>query len=298
MKVKSTILSLAVMGVMATGCQNSDEQYSATDFPQDRVIRITTDGSATRAGNSTDNLADLSLTVTNDASTSYSYSNEKMTKSESAWTGPLMLWQNATTPVAVLAYAPYQDTSVFSVLANQSTEADVAASDFVGCYRANFLPVTVAGDDNDVTWKDGKISLKLNHLMFKLKVVVSVGEGFNTEGVGPTDNPITSLTVEGSKLKGTLSTADGTIKMVPVATDNDPASIATCCITYTAATTDTKTGTATYECILLPQTIAAGNFKVIITTVRGTYQWTSNGDTNGDIVFLAGQERTITTTVN
>ena len=196
---------------------------------EDGVIRVTTEVAQTRAGVTTDNLTEFGLTVANAASTTYSYSNVKMTKSVADWNpASQMLWQNATQAVEILAYAPYNSVAdgykTPAALPDQSTEANVMVSDFSLMYNSSFAPET------DLV--DKKVPVTLSHMMAKLDFRIIIGTEFNAEGI-PQTNPISEITVNGTKLKGQLKTDNSAVELL--ITDTDPTDITPYAASYTSS---------------------------------------------------------------
>ena len=267
MKIK--IIMMALVGVVLASCQNDDVVVDNNNFPEDGVIRVTTEVAQTRAGVTTDNLTEFGLTVANAASTTYSYSNVKMTKSVADWNpASQMLWQNATQAVEILAYAPYNSVAdgykTPAALPDQSTEANVMASDFIFMYNSSFVPETALADK--------KILVTLSHMMAKLDFRIIIGTEFNAEGI-PQTNPISEITVNGTKLKGQLKTDNSAVE--PQSTDNDATAITPFEASYTPAADALKNCTAEYEVIFVPQTVTANNFTVTFKIGGKEYEWKS-----------------------
>ena len=197
MNMKIKIIMMALVGVVLASCQNDDVEVDNNNFPEDGVIRVTTEVAQTRVGVTTDNLTEFGLTVANAAGTTYSYSNVKMTKSVADWNpASQMLWQNATQEVEILAYAPYNSVAdgykTPAVLPDQSTDINVKASDFIFMYNSSFVPET------DLVSK--KVPVTLSHMMAKLDFRIIIGTEFNAEGI-PSTNPISDVTGNGEKLR-------------------------------------------------------------------------------------------------
>lgn len=146
MKAIKILTMAALATAVFTSCSNEDE-LAQNNYPMDNVVRIMTsvDGMNTRAsyGNSTAKLSSFGFCINNAGSAKYTYDNIKVTKEGSNWIPAIqMLWQNSTTAVDILAYAPYQETTedangkvnvfgktdyAFSVKADQSNAEDYSS---------------------------------------------------------------------------------------------------------------------------------------------------------------------------
>ena len=140
------------------------------------------------------------------------------------------------------------------VLSNQSTEANIKASDHL--YAQN--------QDDNKTVKD--IELKMEHQMSKLSLELTLGTEYVEE-----QNPITDMQIVGTKRK--VSWSGGYVDEVwGVSAEN----ITPFCVSYTKPTADTKKAKALYEVILAPQTIETGNFGVEFKISDKSYRWYSD----------------------
>ena len=110
----------------------------------------------------------------------------------------------------------------------------------------------------------GKVALNMQHMMSKICITVHLGNEYNANGV-PATNPIATVCIEGSRLKGELTTitpeTDMTYKAVtPTDTNNDASDSTDYCTGYTpAANADAKCH-ALYECRVVPTHITAHPF--------------------------------------
>ena len=143
-----TALAMAVFA----SCSNEDE-LSQSNYPADNVVRImaSMDGMDTRAsyGSSTAKLSLFGFCINNANSTTYTYDNIKVIQENCNWKpATQMLWQNSTTTVDILAYAPYQEGNIgifgktdyaFSVKEDQSNAEDYL-SDLIVYKQTGFKP--------------------------------------------------------------------------------------------------------------------------------------------------------------
>ena len=141
------ILTMAALATAVFASCSSEDELAQSNYPMDNVVRIMTsvDGMNTRAsyGNSTDKLNSFGFCINNAGNTKYTYDNIKITQKNGNWNpATQMLWQNSTTAVDILAYAPYQETTedatgkvkvfgktdyAFSVKADQSNAEDYSS---------------------------------------------------------------------------------------------------------------------------------------------------------------------------
>ena len=110
----------------------------------------------------------------------------------------------------------------------------------------------------------GGISLELDHIMSKITVKLTLG----TEYAGTESNPITSVTAFGALANATYSPAAET----PWSNQSAASEIRL----FPSVEYDTENRTATYEAILVPQTIGANTFGVEIRIGEKTYEWKSS----------------------
>lgn len=277
--MKTKFLTLAILAsLVATGCSKDETTEQPSSFPADGVIRIATsiEGLKTRAGATTDNLTKIGFCVTNGSNSTYSYSNIEMTKSSGVWSSAsMMLWQNATQAVDIVAYSPYQDAVEYTTTtadAQMNVQADQSATDESGIIASDFLAVREASFVPHTDLVDGKISLSLSHLMSKLNLTITLGTEFNV--VGTATNPITDIKIGGTKLKGVFSFSTMTMSVASVG--NDATAVNPFTGAYTAGDADTKGAIANYECIFVPQTVNANDFTVNFKINGKPYEWVSD----------------------
>lgn len=105
------ILTMAALATAVFASCSNDEDLAQSNYPMDNVVRIMTsvDGMNTRVsyGNSTDKLKSFGFCIKNANSEKYTYDNIKVSQKGYNWIpATQMLWQNSTTAVDILAYAP------------------------------------------------------------------------------------------------------------------------------------------------------------------------------------------------
>lgn len=281
--MKTNFLAIATLALIAAGCSTNDETPKQDNFPADKVIRVAPRVDAITRGGTTDaNLTEFALFIDNATDATYSYAAH-MKKEEDVFVSytntvaktPLtMLWQNKTTPVKVVAFAPYYDdgmdlsmTIEAGVHSDQSTAPNVKVSDF--CYFSNSAFDPAADLD-----QNGAMPVTLKHMNAKLIVTVTLGTEFNDAAEGTTVNPISSVAVGETNIRCKFTFADGTqtSSETPEITD-----IKMFNESYTAGSGATTGAKAVYECILVPQTVAAGTFKVSMMIDGVKYTYTVSG---------------------
>ena len=264
---KIQILAMAALAAIFAGCSNNDDEVmkpkeSLKDTPIDVNVLLT--DIQTRAGYDNNNQPTLFYLSIDQAGESYDYTNVVMKYDGSKWVAyesadesavqKQMLWEGSEGNVTVTAATFSLSTSpsyLLSASADQSSDAKLKLSDHL-CYYSNKVQPSASG-----------ISISFDHIMSKLEIALTLRDEFE----GLTD-PITSVMLSGTSLTATYapanadkwsdySTADEVIKTCPL-------------VAY-----DTDARTATYEVILLPQTVAANTFCVTIFIGDKSYEWTS-----------------------
>ena len=264
---KIQILAMAALAAIFAGCSNNDDEVmkpkeSLKDTPINVNVLLT--DIQTRAGYDNTNQPTLFYLSIDQAGDNYDYTNVVMKYDGSKWVAyesadesavqKQMLWEGSEGDVTVTAATFSLATSPsysLSASADQSSDAKLKLSDHL-CYYSNKVQPSASG-----------ISISFDHIMSKLEIALTLRDEFE----GLTD-PITSVMLSGTSLTATYapanadkwsdySTADEVIKTCPL-------------VAY-----DTDARTATYEVILLPQTVAAYTFCVTIFIGDKSYEWTS-----------------------
>ena len=263
---KIQILAMAALAAIFAGCSNNDDEVmkpkeSLKDTPINVNVLLT--DIQTRAGYDNTNQPTLFYLSIDQAGENYDYTNVVMKYENGSWVAyesdaedsaqKLLLWEGSTGNVTVTAATFSLETSPsysLSASADQSSDAKLKLSDHL--YYSNNVEPSASG-----------ISISFDHIMSKLEIALTLRDEFE----GLTD-PITSVMLSGTSLTATYapanadkwsdySTADEVIKTCPL-------------VAY-----DTDARTATYEVILLPQTVAANTFCVTIFIGDKSYEWTS-----------------------
>ena len=264
---KIQIFAMVALATIFAGCSNNDDEVmkpkeSLKDTPIDVNVLLT--DIQTRAGYDNTNQPTLFYLSIDQVGENYDYTNVVMKYDGSKWVAyesadesavqKQMLWEGSEGDVTVTAATFSLATSPsysLSASADQSSDAKLKLSDHL-CYYSNKVQPSASG-----------ISISFDHIMSKLEIALTLRDEFE----GLTD-PITSVMLSGTSLTATYapanadkwsdySTADEVIKTCPL-------------VAY-----DTDARTATYEVILLPQTVAANTFCVTIFIGDKSYEWTS-----------------------
>ena len=284
------ILTMAALATVVFASCSNDDELAQSNYPADNVVRIMTsvDGMNTRAsyGSSTAKLSSFGICINNTSNAKYTYDNIKVTQEGSNWNpATQMLWQNSTTAVDILAYAPYQDGNngifgktdyAFSVQEDQS-KADDYSSDLIAYKQTGFTPGLELNTNKAV-------EVSFTHLLSQLNLTIELRDQFNH------NNNVTEAFVTDVKVNGTIisSKVDFTAPSIGVQVDETQEATAITPQTtgFTEAKNTTDHATFNYSAIVIPQTVTTGNFSISF-KVNGTdYIWTSTSDVN----FVSGMK--------
>ena len=236
----------ALAGIMLAACNNQDEPTANNGSLEGTPIRVTTQvmEAETRAEMGTDDLTEFYFRVTDEGGTTTDYDYfTKMTKGEDGnWTAETseIAWKTANAQVSAVAQktasgweawtqTDYDSGKEVSVLTDQSSsttgtdgypsDENVKASDLL------YMPATVIDPSHPTEGQisnDGKVVVNMKHAFAKLNITVSIG---TAQGGGEATNPITALTVGGTKLKATFKPADATPLTVTEGSSNPTVTI-------------------------------------------------------------------------
>ena len=301
------ILTMAALATAVFASCSNEDGLPQSNYPADNVVRITTsvDGMNTRAsyGGSTAKLSSFGFCINNAGSDKYTYDNIKVTQENGKWNpATQMLWQNSTTPVDILAYAPYQETTedatgkvkvfgktdyAFSVKEDQSNAEDYS-SDLIVYKQTGFTPGTELNASKAV-------DVSFTHLLSQLNLTIELRDQFNQDE----EKPVTSATVTDVKVDGTFIRSKVNFAADPISVQFD--GMATKAITpetvaFTKADKTTDHATFKYSAIVIPQWIRAGVFCISFKVNGNDYIWTSTSDVNfvsgkkHDLLLLVGKD--------
>ena len=301
------ILTMAALATAVFASCSSEDELAQNNYPMDNVVRIMTsvDGMNTRAsyGNSTDKLSSFGFCINNANSTTYTYDNVKVTKDGSNWNpATQMLWQNSTTAVDILAYAPYQETTedangkvkvfgktdyAFSVKEDQSNAEDYS-SDLIVYKQTGFTPGLELNTSKAV-------DVTFTHLLSQLNLTIELRDQFNQDE----EKPVTSATVTDVKVDGTFIRSKVNFAADPISVQFDgmaSKAITPETVAFTKADKTTDHATFKYSAIVIPQWIRAGVFCISFKVNGNDYIWTSTSDVNfvsgkkHDLLLLVGKD--------
>ena len=301
------ILTMAALATAVFASCSNDEDLAQSNYPMDNVVRIMTsvDGMNTRAsyGNSTDKLNSFGFCINNAGSDKYTYDNVKVTKEGSNWIpATQMLWQNSTTAVDILAYAPYQETTedatgkvkvfgktdyAFSVKEDQSNAEDYS-SDLIVYKQTGFTPGLELNASKAV-------DVSFTHLLSQLNLTIELRDQFNQDE----EKPVTSATVTDVKVDGTFIRSKVNFAADPISVQFDgmaSKAITPETVAFKKADKTTDHATFKYSAIVIPQWIRAGVFCISFKVNGNDYIWTSTSDVNfvsgkkHDLLLLVGKD--------
>ena len=284
MKAIKTLAMAALATAVFASCSSEDE-LAQNNYPMDNVVRIMTsvDGMNTRAsyGNSADKLKSFGFCIKNANSEKYTYDNIKVSQKGYNWIpATQMLWQNSTTAVDILAYAPYQETTedangkvkvfgktdyAFSVKEDQSNAED-CSSDLIVYKQTGFTPGSELNTSKAV-------EVAFTHLLSQLNLTIELRDQFNTN-----NNTVTKGFVTDVKVNGTIISSKVDFSASPISVQVDgtqAAAINPETTGFTPAENATAHAVFNYSAIVIPQTVAAGNFSISFKVNNTEYIWTA-----------------------
>ena len=278
----------AMAAAMITSC-STDDELSQSNYPSDNIIRVTAgvNNAKTRAEGQGVTAMDkpFSLTIINKNTEStelakkYTYVDKVFSKSSSGdWAcSETLLWQKATTPVDIVAFAPAQDGKFNGVCDNDR----------------NIKPITYSVADDQSTWSDnndllyyyapsfnpgksldkGKLNIQFNHAFCMIDINVTLGTEFNKPNVLK-ESPIVKVTLGGTKIAANVDVTKAA-SVVTVSETDAPTTITTTKGSFDKAANAEANAISRFSCIAIPQTVAANTFKVSLMTAGKLYEWTS-----------------------
>lgn len=281
----------ALAATMLGSCSNDDDQ-AQSNYPSDNIVRVTAsvNNAKTRAeGAGTPLEEPFSLTIVNNSEenaavgSKYTYVNKIFKKSGSEWIcDETLLWQNATTPVDIVAFAPATDDVTtfqnvyngglkpitYSVHSDQNTYN--SANDLLYFYSPYFVP----GSENGLV--DKKLNMQFSHAFCQININVTLGTEFNKPNI-PSVSPIIEAVLGGTIITASVDVTK-TDGIVTADAKAAPTDIITTKGTFTAPKGDNAVErhcTSSFSCIAIPQEVAANTFKVTLKTADKLYEWTS-----------------------
>lgn len=285
----------AMAAAMITSCSSEDE-LSQSNYPSDNIVRVTAgvNNAKTRADVKYSPMdKPFSLTIVNrntessELAKKYTYVDKVFSKTSGDWAcSETLLWQKATIPVDIVAFAPAQEGKfkgvcdndrnikpiTYSVADDQSTWSD--NNDLLYYYAKDFNPGT--------SLVDKKLNIQFNHAFCMIDIVVTLGTEFNKPEVLK-ESPIVKVTLDGTKIAANVdvknaasgSTTTTAASVVTASETATPITITTTKGTFTKAANEEANAKSCFSCIAIPQTVAANTFKVSLMTAGKRYEWTS-----------------------
>ena len=260
--MKRIIYFVALAALLAGCSKNTQSETPLRDTPIS--VNVLMPEIQTRAGYDESNLPTKFYLSIDQNGTKYDYTNVVMKYEYGKWKAyesdaenapeKLLLWEgsNQNTPVTAATFpldgsAPY----TVSVSDDQSTDEKLKASDYLW-YSDEILP------------SENGISISFCHIMSKVKIEITLGNEYadNTD-------PVTSVAVLNTKTQAHYDPKNGTL----FGNQSDPKAILACKTGY-----NPDTRTASFEVILVPQTVAAGSFGLSILVGDNTYEWFSSAE--------------------
>ena len=205
------------------------------------------------------------------AATSNQADNERFTYNNGAWTpDETIYWKDQSTAADFYAYYPYSESvniaaHPFAVMADQSTEDNFWASDFLWGKATKVSPTKNA------------VPIETNHSLSRILVDIKPGNGFTAESWAAATKSVKICDV---KTSATIDLSTG----IATATGNNGE-----IIPLAAAKTGT---TLSYQAMMIPQ-VVADNSKLVVVTVDGVDYVYRKGFT-----FKANTQHKFTITVN
>ena len=290
MNIKN-IFFAAAAAMALTACSSDDAIETVqqqSQFPEDGVMRFTTNlidptAATTRASFTTSTLNQtgqkIQVKVVNPASATYSYfSNMQYNGTE--WAPETkMLWQNSTQSVEVtalslggsymLSQTRFENGAIgsLSVDPDQSTQALLNAQDVLCMVTKTVNP------QSDLV--GGKIAIDFYHAMTKLDVKLELMDEFFTAGQNTTNISDVKIINIGQAFDiKPMEIVNEKYCYLQVRNGNKP-DVLPMKGDCTDATAAGGHSFATYECIVPPQTIAAGQLTVSFKIGDRSFSWTN-----------------------
>ena len=294
---KIKLLTMAALATAVFASCSNEDGLPQSNYPADNVVRITTsvDGMNTRAsyGNSTAKLSSFGFCINNAGNAKYTYDNIKVTQEGRNWNpATQMLWQNSTTAVDILAYAPYQETTedangkvnvfgktdyAFSVKEDQSNAEDYS-SDLIVYKKTGFKP------ESDLNTNQA-VDVTFTHLLSQLNLTIELRDQFNQDE----KKPVTSATVTDVKVDGTLIRSKVNFAADPISVLRDgqaSTAITPETVAFKKADKTTDHATFKYSAIVIPQKVIAGQLCIKFKVDGTDYIWTGTSD----VEFVSGKK--------
>ena len=308
----ATAALLAAAAALALAGCSSDDEIVNSNYPEDNIVRLTAgvNDMTTRGTYTNSNLKEFGIYIVHPNNYKYSFGNVKATKGEDGkWTtSEQMLWADASTPVAILAYAPYNadytkdadrflddffDENIpqalrFKIPTEQT--ADDKSADILLFNNSKFVP------GNDL--ESQAVNVTFDHALSQLNINIKIGTEFDLPNKLES-NPVSNVKVGRVPIDGDIAVKGGRVSVDQ--TNNSDKYVSPYLSQFTAATgnagREVSNATSTYTCILVPTTRDENTFQVTFSmTINGVtknYSWTSPDR----VTFVSGKSYSLTLTV-
>ena len=280
--MKHQILALAVAALSFTACTNEDNV--SQDYLADTPIKlnVSVDEPTTRAGYSNDLKPDAFwLWVYHDDNHNDKYNYDILAeKVGDTWktydlnayftyqtkNEVTMLWANMTDPVTVNAMVNNNQI-------DESVDFPTDQSDVEQLKKADilYMPIT------QVTPNKAGINVEFQHITSKINLTIELGSEY--EFTDKIDQKITDVKIGGTIAQLSFDYDDKGNYIIKPFSHGKVKSITPLCTGTTPSSNNAGTitkATATYEAILIPQTIESGKFTVSFKVDGKLYEWTYN----------------------
>ena len=282
-----SLAAIALAGMMAS-CQSDDEQTALSQIPQDGVMRFTANlvdpAVQTRAsitGNDLNqNGQQFQVKIVNPNSATYSYFNTVQYDGTEWRSVNRMLWQNdqqmITVTAAYLQGKTFTDNefvggTYLDVAVDQNGQGKLNQQDLLTMPTKNVNP--------QIDLVNGKLVINFYHALSKLDVTLDLANEFYTADPKLNNaSDITEFTIKGTNVSYSfqpMQTANENYGTVDV-TASTAADILAYQSAFTAATDAGQHSHATYEAILVPQQIAAGQLTISFKVGTRSFSWTND----------------------
>ena len=284
MRTKLYMIALAAISMMLGSCSDSNREFSQ-DYLADTPIKlnVSVDEPTTRAGYSNDLKPDAFwLWVYHDDNHNNKYNYDILAeKVGDTWktydlnayfanqtkNEVTMLWANMTDPVTVNAMVNNNQIEIESVdfPTNQSDVEQLKKADIL------YMPIT------QVTPNKAGINVEFQHITSKINLTIELGSEY--EFTDKIDQKITDVKIGGTIAQLSFDYDDKGNYIIKPFSDGKVKSITPLCTGTTPFSNNAGTITkakATYEAILIPQTIASGKFTVSFKVDGKLYEWAYN----------------------
>lgn len=254
------IIYFAALAALLAGCsKNTQSETPLRDTPIS--VNVLMPEIQTRAGYDESNLPTKFYLSIDQKGTKYDYTNVVMKCEYGKWKAyesdaenapeKLLLWEGSGMYISVTAATFPLDGSApytLSVSDDQSTDAKLKASDYLWY-------------SNDISPNAEGIEITFCHIMSKVNIEITLGNEY-----ADIADPVTSVAILNTATQVHYDSKNGTL----FGNQSDPKAILACKTDYNAATR-----TASFEVILVPQTVTAGSFGLSILVGDHTYEWFS-----------------------